>query len=79
MSKALDKARRVRAANALKNRRALIAEVLKAKPCNCGITPSTTDQQLHALGGGCTMPWYACPTLDSLRRRLPNYEAPETH
>ena len=54
-------------------RAAVIREELgrpRAKECHCAITPSSTLEDLLALGAGCTAGWWVCPTLDAIRRRL---------
>lgn len=38
--------------------------------CTCGLNSRTTRADLDALGGGCTMPSWACPRLDAVRRRV---------
>jgi hypothetical protein len=42
----------------------------RAKDCRCPITPQSTLEQLQALGAGCTVGRWVCPTLDAIRRRL---------
>jgi hypothetical protein len=41
----------------------------RAKDCRCPITPSSTLDQLWALGAGCTAGPWVIPTLDAVRRR----------
>lgn len=38
--------------------------------CRCELHPGMTDGELRALEGGCTDPWFCCPVLDRVRRRL---------
>ena len=68
--------RRARAAKAKADagrRATVIREELgrpRAKGCRCPITPSSTLEDLLALGAGCTGGRWVCPTLDAIRRRL---------
>ena len=39
--------------------------------CKCKLTPGMNRTALVALGGGCKMPSFACPTLDKYRRLTP--------
>lgn len=55
-------------------RRARIAAILEqpaAKRCRCpGMRPGITDDELRALGAGCTAPRWVCGTLDAVRRAV---------
>ena len=51
----------------------LIEEILKnprARICHCNLSPESTPEEIRRLKGGCTEPWYVCPTLDTVRRTL---------
>lgn len=39
-----------------------------ANRCKCDFSEVHTLADLTAMGGGCTMPKYGCPVLDSVRR-----------
>ena len=41
-----------------------------AKDCRYPITPTSTPEQLRALGAGCTAGQWVRPPLDAIRRRL---------
>lgn len=38
--------------------------------CRCDLRGVTTADQLHSMGCGCTDPFYCCPRLDAIRRRV---------
>lgn len=66
---------RAAAAEARARRRAadlreVIADTGRRFPyCHCKIRANSKLTTVRALGGGCTMPNYACPRLDAIRRR----------
>lgn len=69
----LQRARAQRTRDAQARRRKLIAEVLATpagKRCRCGITPRITDEELRALGAGCTAGRWVCEVLQRVRRRV---------
>ncbi len=40
----------------------------EATGCRCPLAAGMTRLQIDALGGGCQMPDFCCPTLDKYRR-----------
>lgn len=55
--------------------RARLAEHVRATRgthprCRCQLTGVRDAAALQALEGGCTMPGYACPRLDAIRRLM---------
>jgi hypothetical protein len=48
---------------------AILETGLRFPRCRCQLDPAMTDEQLTALGGGCTAPRWSCPRLDAVRRR----------
>ena len=38
--------------------------------CRCHLAGVRTREDLAGLEGGCTMPLFACPRLDAVRRRM---------
>lgn len=61
-------------------REAKITETLSkpaALSCYCDIRADMTDDELMALGGGCTSPQFTCPTLDRVRRVVKAYDKKE--
>lgn len=49
---------------------AAILEAPRASGCRCRLSPTSTPAQIRTLGGGCTMPSFVCPILDTVRRQL---------
>ena len=45
-------------------------ETPRAKSCDCDLHPGMTFDEISALGGGCTMPRFCCPVLDSINRKI---------
>lgn len=78
---ALDKARKVRAENQAKKVAdqvwPKIRERKAAGGCRCKLKKGMTIEQLRKLGGGCTMPRWACPTLTAYRRLLEDSKSRE--
>ena len=53
-----------------------IREIIEAEfatNCTCPIEVTMGDDELQALGGGCTDPNHVCSILDKVRRRVVNY------
>jgi hypothetical protein len=51
--------------------RAAVGESKHLNPrCHCDFTGVTSRAGLVALGGGCTDPYFVCPRLDAVRRRM---------
>ena len=40
------------------------------KRCRCNFTGVRDREGLVAMSGGCTDPYYVCPRLDAVRRRM---------
>ncbi len=71
--RALQRARAAKAKADQRRRAELIRDELtrpRGKEWRCPITPTSTLEQLRALGAGCTTGRWVCPTLDTIRRRL---------
>jgi hypothetical protein len=75
----LARARRVAGRRRERQARSRRAQVINAQlarareqgvRCSCPITAQISDLELRALGCGCTDPWWVCPVLDAIRRRL---------
>jgi hypothetical protein len=59
---------------ASRRRRESIAQAIREAPadkhCRCALRAGMGDDDLSALGAGCTAPRYVCPRLDAVRRRV---------
>lgn len=50
--------------------RAIAATAERYPHCRCELNATMTNDELVALGAGCTAPVYTCPRLDVVRRRV---------
>lgn len=50
--------------------RVLVETALRFPACRCQLDPAMSDDELVALGGGCTDPRWSCPRLVTVRRRV---------
>lgn len=73
--RALSKAQTAAAAARDRKERASVADAIRDTrarfpACRCALHRGMRKRDVRDLGGGCTMPWHACPRLDAVRRRL---------